>query len=228
MILRGNEDRVFGHSPSRRAPSVRSKQPVWTTHKLSGIGVLKRGQYSVDFHSSARQTYNTISGNMPLSKRSKPRLHLALYARPKCPDTLHYALLICPKDSSSHTTKSSSLVITKHHVKNVNVTLSQPWVYETTEVANLSTEPRILTSVIIAKILVHIQRIHQLLHDVLMYQADDPSGKGQGFGCVEWMRLAIQKLKAAGGVTENSLVGRLSRKHRTPTLTGRSRTDAGM
>lgn len=31
-------------------------------------------------------------------RRNKPRLQLALYARPKHPESLHYALFVTPKD----------------------------------------------------------------------------------------------------------------------------------
>jgi hypothetical protein len=59
--------------------------------------------------------------------RNKPRLQLALYARPKHPETYHYALFVAPKSAEGP--------IMKHHVKNtlqvdVSGQATQPWRYE--------------------------------------------------------------------------------------------------
>ena len=143
---------------------------------------------------------------MPRNARAKPRLHLALYVRPKYPNTYHYALLVYPKDVVSRTTPA--FTVAKHHVKNtfhnIDDTLSQPWVYGATEIDDFSLEPRTLTRVTIGNILLPLELVEELLPGVPIYQTDDPSGKGEGFGCVEWAQLTILELKKAGAAVEDS------------------------
>ena len=142
---------------------------------------------------------------MPRNTRAKPRLHLALYVRPKYPNTYHYALLVCPKDAVSRTTLA--FTVAKHHAKNtfqnIHDTLSRPWVYGA-EINDLSFEQRTLTRVTIGNILLPLELVKELQQGVPIYQTDDPSGKAEDFGCVVWVRLAIQELKKAGAAVENS------------------------
>lgn len=136
---------------------------------------------------------------------SKPRLQLALYARPKYPDTYHYALLV----SSSPTKNSTATSITKHHVKNTlqNTAglLSQPWVCESESITNLSEESRLLACIVIAKLTISVDGVNAIIRETTIYQTDDPSGKGQTFDCVEWVRLALEQLKKAGALAEPKL-----------------------
>lgn len=78
------------------------------------------------------------------SQRNKPRLLLTLYARPKHPESYHYALLICPKITAAQNTKP--LRATKYHVKNtienINDRISQPWRFEQSMNDDINLEPR--------------------------------------------------------------------------------------
>lgn len=142
---------------------------------------------------------------MRFFRRDKPQLQLALYARPKYPNTYHYALLV----SSSSPRNSSGAPLTKHHVKNTlqNTAglLTQPWIYETEAITISSKEPRLLACIIIAKLALPTDRLNAIIRGTSIYQVDDPSGKGQTFDCVEWVRLALEQLKMAGALTETSL-----------------------
>ncbi|KAL9138734.1 MAG: hypothetical protein Q9175_000089 [Cornicularia normoerica] len=132
--------------------------------------------------------------------RNKPRLHLALYARPKYPDTYHYALLLRPKSSNAP-------AALKFHVHNklqkTDDIVSQPWLYETIDIPDISLEPRLLACMVIEKILVPLGRINQILRDVTIHQVDDPSGQGKAFDCVKWVQLAIPALRRADAVSNN-------------------------
>lgn len=132
--------------------------------------------------------------------RNKPRLHLALYARPKYPDTYHYTLLIPPKPSNAP-------AALKFHVHNklqkTDDIISQPWLYETIDIPDISLEPRLLACIAIEKILVPLGRVNQILREVPIYQFDDPSGQGKGFDCLKWIQLAIPALRRADAVSNN-------------------------
>ncbi|QRD85411.1 hypothetical protein F9C07_2254184 [Aspergillus flavus] len=88
------------------------------------------------------------------SQRNKPRLLLALYARPKYPESYHYALLITPKITAVQNTKS--LRATKYHVKNtienIKDRISQPWRFERVVIDDINLEPWLLTCVVIGKV----------------------------------------------------------------------------
>ena len=69
--------------------------------------------------------------------RSKPRLQLALYARPKHPGTYHQALFVAAKNAKGP--------VTKHHVKKTlqiddSGIATSPWRYERTTVAQVEFE----------------------------------------------------------------------------------------
>lgn len=125
--------------------------------------------------------------------RNKPRVHLALYARPKHPDSYHYALFLAPKDSSP-SSKSSNVIdkdsptaTTKHHVKNTLLvdpttgTASQPWRYERAPIITDGTAPpnaaeaRLLVRVVVAKLRT---REREPAEEILAAVPVDPSGGG--------------------------------------------------
>lgn len=131
--------------------------------------------------------------------RNKPRLQLALYARPKHPGTYHYAIFLAPKQGEQGPT-------TKHHVKNtlmnVEVKLSQPWRYERAEIPDVTLEQRLLVRVIIGKVATSREDIERFLKCLPVYQVDDPDrAKAKGFSCVTWVRDALGELKKQGTVT---------------------------
>ena len=132
--------------------------------------------------------------------RNKPRLHLALYARPKYPDTYHYSLLIRPKPSNAP-------AALKFHVHNklqkADDIISQPWLYETIDILDISLEPRLLACIAIEKILVPLGRVNQILREVPIPQIDNSSELGQDFDCAEWVQLAILALRRADAVSNN-------------------------
>lgn len=142
--------------------------------------------------------------------RNKARLHLALYARPNYPDTYHYALLVRPKDIAATIALSAELTANKYHVKNtlrINADgiVSQPWIYETTYIPDLAGEPRLLATLVIGKVLVPIEDVGHITQNVPVYQVDDPSGRGEKFNCVEWVRLAIEELRWKDAISDNGL-----------------------
>ena len=104
-------------------------------------------------------------------------------------DTYHYALLIGSKSGTSE--------LSKHHVKNtiqnVSGSVSQPWRYEATDVTSLTNEPGLLVLVTIGKVLVPCDQLKQILLTVPIYQVED-GDIGNGFDCVEWVRLALERL----------------------------------
>lgn len=151
-------------------------------------------------HPPFNQTYLSLSPTTDNNMRNKPRLHLALYARPKHPDTYHYALLIRPKPSNAP-------AALKFHVHNklqkTDDLISQPWLYETIDIPDVSLEPRLLACIAIEKILVPLGLINQILREVPIQQTDDPSGQGKAFDCVKWLQLAIPALRRADAVSNN-------------------------
>lgn len=132
--------------------------------------------------------------------RNKPRLHLAIYARPKYPDTYNYALFIRPKPTNA----PSAL---KFHVHNnlqkTDDIISQPWLFETIDIPNIALEPRLLACIVVEKILVPLERVHQILRGVPTHHADDPSGQDKAYDCVKWIQLAISALRRANAVSNN-------------------------
>ena len=142
--------------------------------------------------------------------RNKVRLHLALYALPKYPDTYHYALLLRPKDIAATLALSGTLSASKYHVKttirtNADGIVSHPWIYETYSIHDLADEPLLLASIVIGKISVSQDRIGEILSRVPIYQDDGSSGRGAKFNDMEWVRLAIEALRQADAVSDDGL-----------------------
>src|ERR1700712_1360638 len=101
--------------------------------------------------------------------RNKPRIQLALYARPRYPGTYHYALFVTPKIIKAGELRGAQ----KHHVKNtlqnIDGEVSQPWRYECLEIPAINLESRLLVYVTLGK----IQSLNELqisLESVRIYQ----------------------------------------------------------
>ena len=154
--------------------------------------------------------------------RNKPRLCLALYARPKHPGTYHYALLVCPK--------KLGLAADKYHVKN-NAGLishqSQPWSYETGNVQDLSQEYLLLARFVIAKV-TKPEKIDAVLRRVPLYHEE--KDVADVFTCLTWVHLAAAKLRDAGVVSRlqpwHSIRGRAVRYVEQKKLAGRWDADS--
>lgn len=134
--------------------------------------------------------------------RNKPRLQLALYARPKHPGTYHYALLISPKSTKKQQANSA----TKHHVKdtlqNISGELTQPWRYERLAISDVQLEQRLLVRIVIAKVTSQ-DALERILEAVPVYQADGPDqAKAQSFTCLTWLRAALEEVGRQGAVAE--------------------------
>jgi hypothetical protein len=130
--------------------------------------------------------------------RNKPRLQLALYARPKHPGTYHYALFVSPK----FTKPLEGRTATKHHAKNtlqnISGELSQPWRYERIAIPDVRLEPRLLVRVVIAKI-VSVDALERTFEALPMYQIDDlDQVKAQSFNCLTWVEAALEVLRQKG------------------------------
>lgn len=125
--------------------------------------------------------------------RNRLRLQLALYARPKYPDTYHYALFVAPKSAQCQTP------ITKHHVKNTLEIIAgdatQPWRYERTVITRAEDEQRLLVRVVVAKLTGPRELIDHILESVPIYQDDDVDrAQVKTFTCRTWVRDALQLL----------------------------------
>lgn len=126
--------------------------------------------------------------------KNKPRLHLSLYARPKHPDSPHYALFIAPKSNKGS--------LSKHHVKNTLLIdessgkPSSPWRYERIVIDDVNLEPRLLVRVVIAKITASILDVERALEAVPVYQDDER--ENQPFNCKTWVRDAFIALMEQG------------------------------
>ncbi|CZR61146.1 uncharacterized protein PAC_11042 [Phialocephala subalpina] len=134
--------------------------------------------------------------------RHKPRLQLALYARPRHPGTYHYALFVSPKSTKQQHANSA----TKHHVKNtlqnVSGELTQPWRYERLAISDVQLEQRLLVRIVIAKV-TSLDALERILEAVPVYQTDDPNqAKAQLFTCLTWVRAALEDLGRQGVVAE--------------------------
>lgn len=131
--------------------------------------------------------------------RNKPRLQLALYARPKFPKSYHYALFIAPKTAKSSTTK--------HHAKNTLLVdgsggMSQPWRYEHTAVPDVATELYLLARIVIAKVVMPCDQVYEILESVPVYQVDDADeAKARAFDCRTWVEDAFRELRERGAVS---------------------------
>ncbi|KAK6829009.1 hypothetical protein RU639_003332 [Aspergillus parasiticus] len=119
------------------------------------------------------------------SQRNKPRLLLALYARPKYPESYHYALLITPKITAAQNAKS--LRATKYHVKNtvenIKDRISQPWRFERAVIDDINLEPWLLACVVIGKV-VSQEQVERVFGETPVYQVDNPDKDKawRGFG----------------------------------------------
>lgn len=138
-------------------------------------------------------------------KRNKPRLLLALYARPKHPDAPHYALLVTPNIKlGAHKTgaEPEPIAATKYHIKNtlqkIKGALRQPWVYEHLEVPNLDRDHNILVCTVIAKVL-STESLEKIMTKIYIYQKDDPiQFKARDFDCKMWCHDAYEELQKSG------------------------------
>lgn len=131
--------------------------------------------------------------------RNKPRLQLALYARPKFPGTYHYALFVCPKNAR----QQHSPVVTKHHALNTLQVIAgeaaQPWRYERSTV-DVDNERYFLVRVIIGKV-TSLEALDGILKAVPVYQVHDRrEGDAQAFSCKTWVRAALEDLRGQGAV----------------------------
>jgi hypothetical protein len=138
--------------------------------------------------------------------RNKQRLQLALYARPKHPDTYHYALFIAPKINSRQTNnaRNKPFSTTKFHVKNalqnIDGQILQPWRFEIILIPDLSEEQRLLICVVIGKIT--SDAVEQKLSQVPIYQVDDSDkAKARAFSCLTWVKAALDELRGSGAVS---------------------------
>ncbi|OGM51334.1 hypothetical protein ABOM_000309 [Aspergillus bombycis] len=148
------------------------------------------------------------------SRRNKPRLLLALYARPKHPENYHYALLIVPKITAAQNTKP--LPGTKHHVKNtienINDRISQPWRFERAVIEDINLEPRLLVCVVIGKVL-SLENVERVFGDTPIYQVEDPDQeKALAFDCRSWVVDAVERLRKSDGVSSLLDWGMLERR----------------
>jgi hypothetical protein len=118
---------------------------------------------------------------------NKPRVYLALYARPKYPNTYHYALHVSPKLEDPN---PGTLCAMKYHSKNIlqnaDGVVSIPWIYAA-EPINPNSDARLLVRVLLGKV-TDQKRFEALMESVPVIQ-DDPS-----FRCVEWVQTAVEKL----------------------------------
>ncbi|KAB8275537.1 hypothetical protein BDV30DRAFT_207610 [Aspergillus minisclerotigenes] len=141
------------------------------------------------------------------SQRNKPRLLLALYARPKYPESYHYALLITPKITAVQNTKSLRAI--KYHVKNtienIKDRISQPWRFERVVIDDINPEPWLLAGVVIGKV-VSQEHVERVFGETPVYQVDDPDkDKALTFDCRSWVVDAVERLQKSDVVS--SLLG---------------------
>ncbi|RHZ61292.1 hypothetical protein CDV55_104614 [Aspergillus turcosus] len=137
-----------------------------------------------------------------LEKRNKRRLLLALYARPRHPDSYHYAILITPKITPKD---NPPIPATKYHVKNTltntEAGLSQPWRFEQSSLENIHDDPRMLVAVVVGKVL-SVEMVEEVFRRTPIYQADDPDrDRASEFDCRTWVRDALEGVRGSGGVS---------------------------
>lgn len=184
----------------------RSSNP--DTDKYSLISDTKPHIGTAFSHSSSSSSFKAFKSP---AMRNKARLHLALYALPKYPDTYHYALLVRPKDIAATLALSGVLTASKYHVKTTIRTdadgiVSHPWIYESYHIHDLTDEPLLLASLVIGKISVSQDRIADILSRVPIHQDDGSSGaRGAKFNDTEWVRLAIEALRQTDVVSDDGL-----------------------
>jgi hypothetical protein len=133
--------------------------------------------------------------------RDKDRLQLALYARPKHPDSPHFSFFIAPKNLQGP--------VTKHHVKNTMMIdesgkATQPWRYERTTITNIEAEPRLLARITIAKVAKSPVEVQRILDGVPIYQVEDlDKAEAQTFTCKTWVRDVLRELSSQGALSAN-------------------------
>ncbi|CAK1354250.1 unnamed protein product [Cercospora beticola] len=133
--------------------------------------------------------------------RNKPRLQLAVYARPKHPESPHYALFVAPKHDT--------VPVVKHHVKNTwqvddSGHASCPWRYERTVIASLENEPRLLARVVVAKVLQSAEEIQQIFDSIPIYTEDEGIVAAEGaasFSCKSWVKDAWEALRRRNAIS---------------------------
>lgn len=134
--------------------------------------------------------------------RNKPRLVLGLYARPRHPESYHYALLITPRIPKGI---GNRLPASKYHVKNtiqiIDDQVSQPWQLEQISTPDISHDPRLLACIVIGKV-VSLDMVEKLLSRTPVYQADHPDvEKARSFDCLSWVRDAVERIRLSAGVS---------------------------
>lgn len=135
--------------------------------------------------------------------RNKHRILLALYARPKYPDSPHYALLLTPKIKRRN--KREPITGTKYHAKNVVAVIDGqadiPWRKDISYIGDINRDANLLVCGVIAKVL-DLDHTEYLLHHTPVYQIDDPDReKARSFNCVAFVKDAVKRLRDAGAVT---------------------------
>ncbi|KAJ5645885.1 hypothetical protein N7490_002257 [Penicillium lividum] len=137
-------------------------------------------------------------------KRNKPRLLLALYARPKHPNAPHYALLVTPniKPERKLAVEPEPIPATKYHIKNtiqkIKNVVCQPWRFECVDVPDLDRDHNILVCAVIAKVL-STTKLNQIMAEIYIYQKDDPMQfKARDFDCKMWCHDAYDELQKSG------------------------------
>lgn len=131
--------------------------------------------------------------------RNKPRLELALYARPKHPGTYHYALFTAPKTMEGP--------LAKHHSKNTlqidaSGEATAPWRYEQTTIDKIESESRLLVRVIIAKVLKPGDRAALVLDNIPVHQINGvDNADSEIFTCRTWARDELLELRKQGVVS---------------------------
>ncbi|TVY82289.1 hypothetical protein LSUE1_G001915 [Lachnellula suecica] len=119
--------------------------------------------------------------------RNKPRLQVALYARPKHPGTYHYAIFISPK-------------LNYESRKNKKGVLSSPWRFERVVIADMSVDPRLLVVVTIGKLAPRssVESIERYLVEKIPIFQEGEIHEGSDFDCVSWTKKAVQILGRDG------------------------------
>lgn len=134
-------------------------------------------------------------------KRNKPRLALALYARPKYPNSYHYALLVIPKRGTTQSDTTATKCHALDTLQNISGKLSHPWRYECAPVANLQHETWLLACVIFAKVVDGAALVSEF-EGVPVYQFDDPDiAKAEAFDCVAWVRAAVERSRRSSALS---------------------------
>lgn len=130
--------------------------------------------------------------------RNKPRLLLALYARPKHPDSYHYALLIAPKIAVSK--PGQPVPASKLHVKNTLQTVDgqvlQPWRFERVELSDIAEDARLLACAVIGKVCSQAE-VETAIEQT---PVDQIEGGGE-FNCLTWVRDALERARLSSGVS---------------------------